>query len=51
MAVNVPATYILNRFDTLLPQKLVEFYYKKKLQQRCFLMKQQGKWTIVTVDN
>lgn len=32
-------------------QKLAERYYKYKIKQPCFLMKQNNHWTIVTYTN
>lgn len=50
MAINSSAAYILNRFDFSISERLVEYYYRKKLHQPCFLMNQHGRWTIVTVE-
>ncbi|MDO4272233.1 MAG: hypothetical protein Q4D16_01065 [Eubacteriales bacterium] len=51
MAVNTPVTYILDYFASPISEKLVENYYRRKLQQPCFLMIQHGQWTIVTIES
>lgn len=43
---------IYTPFDPLLKysicQKLLEWYYHRKIQRPCFLIKQNDRWTIVT---
>ena len=49
MSVNYKVSYFLDRFDFPVPQQLGEKYYRYKLGHPCFLMKQNGRWTIVPV--
>lgn len=51
MQINEHLSNLLDMFEFSAICRVVEYIYSRKLNHSCFLMRQNGSWTVVTIQN